>query len=506
MKPSDEHPSGPPAGAIYSAGPPGSEGPPVAMPTKTSSPPTRPKRLILCLSGGGLRATFFHLGLIRYLAQTKELQRVSKIFAVSGGSILAAHLALRWRDYTGSEQAFEAAAAELRTLAIRDIRGRIVRRWLFAVTCVVPLLLRRFRRDQLLVREYQRFFERDERAMNLKGLNPENGPSVHLLATSLTTGEVCEFSSAGFKRTKDSGPSTSVESQEFTIPLAVAASSAFPPLFPPLRIDTEYFRLSREVFGLDVDFLSDGGVFDNLGLAAAIKSEGKDLVPDADFLVSDASASFNWNTRGSGFWNIIGRTTRTTDILMQRVGELEVEVQRTMVEAVAQAAENQGPTGLDYLLLPRIGVVHINGAVDTLAYHRTRFEFNGFEAKWSRHPRPQPQPSTAPAARSIAAIRTDLDAFTKTECELLEAWGFTQGLKSPFIVRPQVGPPGQGDGLVPPAISDEALKAIGRSSQRRLRLFAFRDPFSVLLWVLWIAIIVLLKIVITAIVLRIHPE
>ena len=48
----------------------------------------------LALSGGGFRATLYHLGVIRYLRDSGGLQHVSDIAAVSGGSILAAHLAL----------------------------------------------------------------------------------------------------------------------------------------------------------------------------------------------------------------------------------------------------------------------------------------------------------------------------------------------------------------------------------------------------------------------------
>jgi predicted acylesterase/phospholipase RssA len=50
----------------------------------------------LSLSGGGFRATLHHLGLIRYLRDAGVLAHVKDIAAVSGGSILAAHLVLNW--------------------------------------------------------------------------------------------------------------------------------------------------------------------------------------------------------------------------------------------------------------------------------------------------------------------------------------------------------------------------------------------------------------------------
>lgn len=46
----------------------------------------------LALSGGGFRATLFHLGVIRFLYERGLLPKVRIICSVSGGSILAAHL------------------------------------------------------------------------------------------------------------------------------------------------------------------------------------------------------------------------------------------------------------------------------------------------------------------------------------------------------------------------------------------------------------------------------
>src|SRR5215212_7756481 len=47
----------------------------------------------LCLSGGGFRATLFHLGALRRLNETGVLAKLDTISSVSGGSIMAAMLA-----------------------------------------------------------------------------------------------------------------------------------------------------------------------------------------------------------------------------------------------------------------------------------------------------------------------------------------------------------------------------------------------------------------------------
>src|SRR5690242_10618528 len=52
--------------------------------------------LALCLSGGGFRATLFHLGAIQRLNELGILSRAAIITSVSGGSILNGVLATRW--------------------------------------------------------------------------------------------------------------------------------------------------------------------------------------------------------------------------------------------------------------------------------------------------------------------------------------------------------------------------------------------------------------------------
>ena len=85
-------------------------------------------RLGLALSGGGFRATLYHLGVVRYLRDAGQLQDVTDIASVSGGSILAAHLVLNWDRYCGDDDRFAEAAAEIVRFVQYDVRNRIVRR------------------------------------------------------------------------------------------------------------------------------------------------------------------------------------------------------------------------------------------------------------------------------------------------------------------------------------------------------------------------------------------
>ena len=123
-----------------------------------------PPRIGLALSGGGFRATLFHLGVVRLLNETGQLSQVKRIGAVSGGSILAAHLVLHWKQYVGSNEDFDKAAQEIIQFVQKDIRGRVIRRWIFGWLCLaLPRLLPRRSRcwtlPNLLQKQYDRLYK-----------------------------------------------------------------------------------------------------------------------------------------------------------------------------------------------------------------------------------------------------------------------------------------------------------------------------------------------------------
>ena len=93
------------------------------------------KKIGLALSGGGFRATLYHLGLLRFLRDAGILQQVTHLTSVSGGSIMAAHLVLNWHRYTGSAEEFDQAAAQL--LAFTRMSGEVIREMR---DCPVPVI------------------------------------------------------------------------------------------------------------------------------------------------------------------------------------------------------------------------------------------------------------------------------------------------------------------------------------------------------------------------------
>src|SRR5258706_4237852 len=101
---------------------------PGAIPVPT--PPISGKRdgIALCMSGGGFRASLFHLGSLRRLHEVGVLHKVKTISSVSGGSILAGYLAgliIRRKKLTNVmhfDNWETEVAAGFRAVAGRDLR------------------------------------------------------------------------------------------------------------------------------------------------------------------------------------------------------------------------------------------------------------------------------------------------------------------------------------------------------------------------------------------------
>src|SRR6516162_9078286 len=155
------------------------------------------KKIGLALSGGGFRASLYHLGLIRFLRDAGLLSQVSHITSVSGGSILAAHLVLNWDRYNGSPSECDAAASEFLSFVRLDVRNRITRRFPLTLPLRWPRWLlrrsnRKLSRTGLLEYYYEEYLYGDTSLFEL----PEK-PQLHILATNLSEGCLCSFHKNG---------------------------------------------------------------------------------------------------------------------------------------------------------------------------------------------------------------------------------------------------------------------------------------------------------------------
>lgn len=406
----------------------------------------------LALSGGGFRATLFHLGVVRYFYDSGLLNRIRLITSVSGGSILAAHLALNWVRYTGDQKAFAEAAAEIIEFTRKDIRGRIIRRWACGTLLVLPRLLNGMTFASLLQREYAQLY----RGATLKDLSGSDAhPKFSILSTSLTTGGLCAFTSEGFTFFDRNDQERTIRNASLRLSLAVAASSAFPPLFSPIPVTRELLNADSRDFD-KVQYLTDGGVFDNLGLYELSRlANQKADTSRPDLVISDAGGNFDWAI-GDDFRGFIPRNVRATEILMDRVSKL-------------------------------VPSVLIHGGMPPCHIYIGR-ELTNSEAPHSQPPEVQ---------RGVRNIRTDLDSFSLLEIEALITQGYEEarfslgssGVGLPLRGHFKLWDFGQAEASVVRRI------VIQNAQQRDLRFFAMKDPVSwlllllVLVWVIPIAAI-----------------
>ena len=236
----------------------------------------------LCLSGGGFRAALFHLGALRRLNELGVLSRVDTISSVSGGSIVAAHVMERVRPWPAPGSSFpnweSAVAQPFRDFTARDLRtGAVVRR--------IASRSRPGAAAEALAARYAALTNR-----TLPEL-PER-PRFVFCATDMAFGVnwVFERTRMGDYRAGYKAPPP-----DWPVARAVAASSCFPPVFDPLPLGLA----PRDLTGGDVApsaerdklvrglRLTDGGVYDNMGLEPVWKDH-------AAVFVSDGGATFDY--------------------------------------------------------------------------------------------------------------------------------------------------------------------------------------------------------------------
>jgi len=225
----------------------------------------------LCMSGGGYRAMLFHVGALWRLNELGRLPGLDRVSSVSGGSITAATLALGW-NALGFDARGVAANFESRLVApVRGLAGRTIDR----SSILGGLLTPRTTIADKVAAAYRKHLFGDATLQDL----PDQ-PRFVLNATNVQTGSLFRFSKpymADYRIGRVMAP-------DVDLAVAVAASSAFPPVLSPLRLKVERpwtgrGELQRPPYTTDV-VLSDGGVYDNLGLETAWKRHRTILVSD----------------------------------------------------------------------------------------------------------------------------------------------------------------------------------------------------------------------------------
>lgn len=262
----------------------------------------------LCLSGGGYRAMIFHVGALWRLNELGYLKRISRISSVSGGSITAAVLGVNWQrldfDSNGVSQHF----IELCVNPIRKMADTTIDR-----SSIIGGILGPGSVNECVTNAYRKHLFG---TMTLQDLpNDTDGPRFVINATNVQSGVLCRFSKPYIWDYRVGR----IDAPKLQIAEAVAASSAFPPVLSPaeFHFDANEFApnsgkdLQRPPFTTRV-FLTDGGVYDNLGLETVWKRYNTILVSDGGGrLQPEERPARNWGGHSIRIVNVIDRQVRS---------------------------------------------------------------------------------------------------------------------------------------------------------------------------------------------------
>jgi NTE family protein len=293
----------------------------IANGAATSDVVARRSGMGLALSGGGFRATLFAIGSLWRLNELGWLPRLTRITSVSGGSIASAYLAIRWRELTfdsnGVATNFKTVTVDpLRQFCAQTMDWKVILRGLLLPLSSVAEVARHWYETRL-------FCLPDGAPARLSDLPTAGaGPEFLIYATGLQTGSSVRFTRDGVYDWKLG----TIRRLDISVGAAVAASAAFPPFLSPLRLRTDptLWRPSTRPGRLAQPngirghlHLTDGGVYDNMGLEALWHSM-------QTVLVSDAGAPFEFRVSPWGNW--ISQLDRVRDILIDQTRALRKRV------------------------------------------------------------------------------------------------------------------------------------------------------------------------------------
>lgn len=259
----------------------------------------------LCLSGGGYRAMLFHVGVLWRLHEFGLLAKVDRISSVSGGSITAAVLGMNWNRLTASSDplvAFkEYVVAPIRNMASISIDVRSTVLGVLGPGRVSDKIEKAYRKHLFGSATLQDF--------------PEEPPRFVINATNLQSAVLLRFARK-YARDYRVGK---IESPSLPLATVVTASSAFPPFLSPAVINLKHSPfepgtgddLQKPPFTTKLH-LSDGGVYDNLGLETVWKRYNTVFVSDAGGKVDAIeNAPWDWFRQFVRVLNVIDNQVRS---------------------------------------------------------------------------------------------------------------------------------------------------------------------------------------------------
>ena len=361
------------------------------------------KGTAFCMSGGGYRAALFHLGALRRLNELGLLASIDTFTSVSGGSIMASQLATFMagakREPGKPVDGFDEGVAEpMRAFAGKDVRTGAALARLKPSNWLVPGA-----QSEALAAAYA-----EGPAPGRLADLPET-PRFVFLASDMRFRDQWVFDT-GLRRIGSSSAGYG-ELGTWTLAQAVAASSCVPGAFSVVRAKQaptaltggSYAEPDRDRLVTEID-LSDGGMFDNLGLEPVWRDH-------ETVLVSDAAPSFKPDPDVGWLWAAL----RQGVILLEQATEVR---KRWLVSSFIRE--------------------ELKGAYWGIASRPESYELD--------------PPPTAYSHRLIrdfiAPIRIDLDVFSPGEMGVLENHGY---LMTDVALRKH------GEGIVPGALPEPAV-------------------------------------------------
>ena len=395
-------------------------------------------KLGLGLSGGGFRASFFHIGILAQMADQGLLRHVEVISTVSGGSIIGALYYLHVKNLLESipddritDQHYIDIVKEIELDFLKATEKNIRMSTFTNFIVNFKMVLFEYSRSDRIAKLYNEAFYQlvlsgvsDPIQMQELKIYPKGGstnfypltdnnsrkakvPILVLNATSLNSGRNWQFTAQTMgeppvlginkfdkkpirlRRADGDGygnmVNTPINQQQFSLGHAVAASACVPILFDPLAISNLYYnREDKESIRVQ---LVDGGVFDNQGTDGLLQYDC------TCFVISDAAGQMG--TENNPAVDAIPVALRVGSILQDRVRtESLLHLTATNTNNVAFISLREG-----------LGIQQIGW-----------FDKNNIQAPDILIPPSSQDFGLDPRVQdSLSKMRTDLDAFTEVE-------------------------------------------------------------------------------------------
>ena len=326
----------------------------------------------LCLSGGGFRAMLFHVGAVQRLNELGLLHQLKRVSSVSGGSITAGVLGANWGalgfQLQNDGRTIATKLDEAFVAPLRELAGTTVDIWAgldglaHLFTSISDEVAAAYDRVLFKGKTLQSLpLDTDSTEVGVKG------PRFILTSTNVKTGSLWRFSRpymADWRIGKINHP---------TVPLAVAvaASSAFPPFLSPMTMSLDDVDFEPGIPSVEPPrslrssaVLTDGGVYDNLGLEPVWKRYKTVLVSDGGRKMDDdPSPATDWARH----------SRRLIDLLQHEVSNLR---RRQIVDSLVKKERDGAYWGIqgdiDQFKLADALLKNSFGATTRIAYIPTR--------------------------------------------------------------------------------------------------------------------------------------